>query len=205
MKIYTRVVMDWDGEVLTSESEEYFGPVLECKGSSSSTSVDEAYNARLATIQERQQEIADEYFAYWGEYQKPYEIQQTQANTELLPYETTYSKNKLQDQISTMGMTQPLKTNFFQQASQGKDVQGQMALAQADVAKGFRDTQAATSRAMGRMGVNPDSGRFAGVNASNDLAKAAAVAGARTQARVSTEDENFKRLALGMQYGQSGS
>jgi hypothetical protein len=204
MKVYTRIIFDWDGNVIEEDSIIHDGNVSLCKGSSSSTTVDKEYNKRLAVIQERQQDIADKYFSYWEEYQKPYEMQQIAANTELLPRETEYSKASLDDKIQTLGMMQPVKTNFFQQAAEGKDVHGQMAMAQADVAKGFEDTQAATSRAMGRAGVNPSSGRYAGVSASTDLAKAAAVAGARTQARTATEDENFKRLSVGMQFGMQG-
>lgn len=173
--------------------------------------------------------MAEQYYAYWDEIQKPYEIEQTTANRNMLPYETeAYMQQlvtaadqseaqrelipwqtgaeqaRLADQIDTIGQMQPLKTNFFQQASEGKDVAGAMASAQADVAKGFEDAAAGTARNMSRMGVNPNSGRFAGVNAEQDLAKAAAVAGARTQARTTTEDENFRRLALGMQYGMQG-
>ena len=232
MKIYTRIVLDFETmTVLESESYEHDGDVALCKGgSSSSTTVDKEYNARLAAIQERQQDIADQYFAYWEQVQQPYETAQVAANTELLPYETATSREQtvlagqqaqagqtllplqtdaaraqLEDQIQTLGMMEPVKTNFFQQAAQGVDVNGRVAQAQADVAKGFQDTQAATARQMSRMGVNPNSGRFAGVTASNDLAKAAAVAGARTTARTTAEDENFKRLALGMQYGLQGS
>lgn len=231
MKVYSRVVIDFETmDVLSSESYEYDGPVSMCKGGGSTTSVDKEYNKRLAAIQERQQDIADQYFQYWEQYQKPYEIQQTEANTTLLPFETEAArqqtilagqqaqvgqdllplqtdaaKAKLQDQISTLGMMQPLKTNFFQQASQGVDVQGRMGQAQADVAKGFQDAHEGTAMAMSRMGVNPASGRFAGVASSQDAAKAAAVAGARTQARTAAEDENFKRLSLGMQFGMQGS
>ena len=232
MRVYTRVVIDMaTGTTEHAEGYVYSGAVALCKGgSSSSTTVDKEYNKRLAAIQERQQDIADQYFAYWNEVQKPYETLQAQSNTELLPYETEAYKQqqlltgqqaqagqellpwqtgaaqaKLADQIDTIGQMQPVKTNFFQQAAQGKDVAGAMASAQADAAKGFEDAAAATARNMSRMGVNPNSGRYAGVNAEQDLAKAAAVAGARTQARTTTEDENFRRLALGMQYGMQGA
>ena len=131
--------------------------------------------------------------------------QQAQAGQELLPWQTGAAQAQLADKIDTIGQMQPVKTNFFQQAAQGKDVAGAMASAQADAAKGFEDAAAATARNMSRMGVNPNSGRYAGVNAEQDLAKAAAVAGARTQARTTTEDENFRRLALGMQYGMQGA
>ena len=231
MRVYTLVVIDMaTGTTEHAECFEHSGAVALCKGSSSSTSVDKEYNKRLAAIQERQQDIADQYFNYWNEVQKPYETLQTEANTRMLPYETeSYMQQlvtsaqqseaqrellpwqtgaaqaQLADQIDTIGQMQPVKTNFFQQAAQGKDVAGAMASAQADAAKGFEDAAAATARNMSRMGVNPNSGRFAGVNAEQDLAKAAAVAGARTQARTTTEDENFRRLALGMQYGMQGA
>lgn len=228
MEVYTRIVMDIETlEVIEKESFEYSGEVSLCKGgSSSSTTVDKAYNARLAAIQERQQNIADEYFKYWEQYQKPYEILQTQSNTQLLPYETETAKQqqvlagqqakagqellplqtgaakaKLEDQIETLGMMKPVKTNFFQQAAEGVDVQGRMGMAQADVAKGFSDADAQTRMDMSRLGVNPNSGRFLAARGSADRAKAAAVAGARTTSRLNSEDENFKRLATGMQFG----
>ena len=231
MKIYTEVVIDMRSmSEISSESYEHDGDISLCKGgSSSTTTVDKAYNARLAAIQERQQNIADQYFKYWEEYQKPYEILQTQSNTQLLPLETETAKQQqilagkqaqagqellplqtdaakaqLQDSIETLGMAKPVKTNFFQQAAQGVDVQGRMGMAQADVAKGFQDAQAETNMAMSRMGVNPTSGRFAAAGASKDLAKAAAVAGARTATRLSSEDENFRRLTTGMQFGMRG-
>ena len=69
-----------------------------------------------------------------------------------------------------------------------------MALATADVANAWKDTNAASNRAAARMGVNPNSGRFQGINAALDTQKAAQLAGARTQARVGAEQENFDRL-----------
>lgn len=38
MKIYTRIVMDWDGNVIESESYEYCGPVMRCDRSIQQTS-----------------------------------------------------------------------------------------------------------------------------------------------------------------------
>jgi hypothetical protein len=231
MEIYTKIVLDIETlEVVEKDSFEYSGEVALCKGgSSSTTTVDKAYNRRLAAIQERQQDIADEYFRYWDEYQKPYEILQTQSNTELLPLETETAKQqqllagqqaqagqellplqtdaakaKLEDQIETIGMMKPVKTNFFQQAAEGVDVQGRMGMAQADVAKGFADAETGTRMFMSRMGVNPNSGRFAAAASATDRAKAAAVAGARTTSRLNSEDENFRRLATGMQFGMQG-
>lgn len=39
MNIYTRIVMNWDGDVLEAQAEQYAGPVALCKGKSSTPSV----------------------------------------------------------------------------------------------------------------------------------------------------------------------
>lgn len=65
MKIITRIVMNiTTGKVLEEESYDYSGPIAECKGggSSSTTTVDPIYNARMAALSERNQEMADEMF-----------------------------------------------------------------------------------------------------------------------------------------------
>ena len=238
MKIYTRVVIDMaDGSVLEEDSFEHHGDVALCKGSSSTTTVDKEYNSRMASISERQQDMAEEYFQYWNDYQKPYEIAQIQANTQLLPKETDLAMKKLDaesellpgqtalskaqtsaamellpgqtelskaqtaDKMDTLQQMQPVKTEFFKQSAQGVDINQRVGAASADVANSYKDVAAKTVRDMSRMGVGPDSGRFAGMNAANDVNQAAAVAGARSQARVAGEQENFNRLNQAMAYG----
>lgn len=64
MKVYTRVVIDMKTlETLAAESFEYTGPVAECKGGGSTTTVnvDKEYNARMASIYEDQQAMAREF------------------------------------------------------------------------------------------------------------------------------------------------
>ena len=68
-----------------------------------------------------------------------------------------------------------------------------MGLATADMANAWKDTEATTRRANARIGVNPNSGRYQGIQAAMDTQKAAQMAGARTQARVGAEQENFER------------
>lgn len=51
----------------------------------------------------------------------------------------------------------------------------------------------AAVRDMTRMGINPNSGRFAGMSQSFALKRAAAEAGARNQARLQARNENFQR------------
>jgi hypothetical protein len=63
-------------------------------------------------------------------------------------------------------------------------------------------------RDMTRMGINPNSGRFAGMSQSYALNRAAAEAGARNQARLQARNENFQRANsianLGYNYNSLG-
>ena len=200
--IYTRIVFDMNtGDTLDAEGHMYDGPVSECKGgggggtsTTTTNTVDYAYNARMATLSEEQQDWAREYFGVWQRYNKPYEIEQAKANMEMLPYETELYKSQLEASQQMLPQQAAAATQFLNSASQGVDVNERMALAAADSANAWKDVQAATARASARMGVNPNSGRFAGIQAAQDTQKAAQMAGARTQARVGAEQENFDRL-----------
>ena len=99
MKIYTMVHIDMaTGETIEENYFEWNGPVDFCKGgggSSTTNTVDYAYNARMAALSEEQQAWARDYYNMWQQYQKPYEIAQTQANMEMLPLETELYKQQL--------------------------------------------------------------------------------------------------------------
>lgn len=65
MKIYNEIRWNIEtGEITHEDSFEYVGPMAECKGGGSTTTntQDTAYNARLAAIQESQQEMAETAF-----------------------------------------------------------------------------------------------------------------------------------------------
>lgn len=63
MKVYEQIVISIaTGEVLSERAFEYSGPVVECKGGGGD--VDEEYNARMATIAEKQQGIGDQMWNY---------------------------------------------------------------------------------------------------------------------------------------------
>ena len=66
-----------------------------------------------------------------------------------------------------------------------------------DVASSFDKAQGAMEREAGRMGVSPNSGRFAGMSRQWALARAAAEAGARTRARRAAEDMGWQRKLQG--------
>lgn len=199
--IHTRIVIDMvTMETLEDEWFEYEGPIALCGGgsgggSSTTNTVDKAYNARMATLSEEQQDWAREYFSVWQDYQKPYEIAQAKANMEMLPLETQLYKNQLQSANALIPQQTQAAKQFMDAALSGVDVNERMALAAADTSSAWKDAQAATNRANARLGVNPNSGRYQGITAALDTQKAAQIAGAKTQARVGAEQENFDRLA----------
>ena len=206
MKIYTRIEIDMETmAVMHEESFEYDGIVSQCGGgsgggSSTTNTVDYAYNARMATLSEEQQGWARSYYDMWNTYTKPYEIAQAQANLEMLPYETNLYKQTLQSATSLLPQQTEAAQKYLDASTKGVDVNERMALATADTANAFKDTTAANTRAAARLGVNPNSGRYQGIAAAQQTTQAAQLAGARTQARVEAEAENYDRLKNAASY-----
>lgn len=211
--IYTRVVIDMaSGKVLEQDGFVYDGPVAECGGGSGSggggstttNTVDKAYNARMAAIAEEQNTWARDYFNMWQQYYKPYEIAQARSNLEVLPMETDLYKKQLASASELLpGQTQAAR-QFLTASTQGVDVNERMALATADTANAWKGVGEQTARANARMGVNPNSGRYQGIQAALGTQQAAQLAGARTQARVGAEQENYDRLAKAAGFNASG-
>lgn len=91
----------------------------------------------------------------------------------------------------------PLERGLVQQAQQfnteayREQLAGQAA---ADAARAFGVTQAAGERSMASMGVNPASGRFAGLQNQNQLGLAAQRAAAMTGGRQSAEQFGYARM-----------
>ncbi|MDM8214938.1 hypothetical protein QUW15_01975 [Desulfovibrio piger] len=208
MRIYTRIAMSMrTGRILRAEFVHFHGPVALCKGgggSSTTNTVDYGYNDRMATLSEEQQAWAREYFNMWQKNFKPLEIAQAQANLSLLPLETDLYKKQLSAASTLLPQQTQAASSFLSAATKGVDVNERMALATADAASAWKDVQAQTTRANARMGVNPNSGRFQGINAALDTQKAAQLAGARTQARVGAEQENFDRLKAAAGFNATG-
>jgi hypothetical protein len=148
-------------------------------GSSSTTSVDYAYNARMAAIAEQQQAMAGEYYQYYKDYYQPYEKEQMAANRQLLPYQTD-----LQKQALIMG-------------GQALDPNAAMDTAAADVAQSYEGAQDSIVRNLSKRGVTMDSGQAMQMQKEMALERAKAIGGARTGAR-----RNISNAALGFIGGQ---
>lgn len=197
--IYTRVVFDMTtGDMLEQEGYWHDGPVSECKGggggSSTTNTVDYEYNARMATLSEEQQGWARDYYSMWQQYQKPYEIAQARTNLALLPTEMNLYKKQLDAATELLPAQTSAAKQFLAASAKGVDVNERMAQATADSANAWKNVGDANLRENARIGVNPNSGRFQGIQAAMGTQQAAQLAGARTQARVGAEKENFERL-----------
>ena len=79
--------------------------------------------------------------------------------------------------------------------------------AAADAGLAFSRTQAANRRAMGAMGVNPNSGRFAGIQNASNLALAANRANAMSNTRMQADQMGYARKldAVGLGRGLAGA
>ncbi|MGD9826872.1 hypothetical protein [Desulfobacter sp.] len=216
--------------------------------------IDAAYNARMASVAEAQQAIAQKNFDFWESDYKPMEqaminsnialiphetnyqaikldneaaliphqtdyeikkmtaeeqlfpsqtklgIAQNEAALSLLPQQTEYAMAKLSDDMQYMEEKAPVRNAFFRESLEGVDVEGRANKAAADAAHAFANSHMSMGRDMARMGVNPNSGRFAAMGTSNAISRAKGIAGAKTSARTNAEQENFSRLTNAMGY-----
>lgn len=191
-------------------------------GGSKVDSVDEKYNDRMATIAEAQQGWAKDYFDMWQTHFKPYEIEQAKTNfanlklendlyntqlstlKDLIPEETALYREQLAGMKANLPAENALyqkqlgaASQFVDASTKGVNVNERMGLATADVANAWKGVGEANARANARIGVNPSSGRFQGTQAALQTQQASQMAGARTQARVGAEQENYDRLMKG--------
>jgi len=150
-------------------------------GTTSTTTVDEAYNARMATIAEAQQKMAQEYYQYYKDYYQPYEKQQIAANQSLLPYQTDVQQKALLAGASAL------------------DPDAAMDTAAADVAQSYEGAQDSITRSLAKRGVRMDSGQALQLQKETALERAKAIGGARTGAR-----QNINKYALALLGGQGG-
>ena len=204
----------------------YDGPVAECKGGGSSSTnsttnitnvVDEEYNRRLAEIQERAQDLSDKYYAFWEKTSAPLESAQAQIKLEQTPLEGEVSKGALQLQKAqneaqlgllplqtdvTKGVLN-LKKDSLPQVSEltksflTKSAEG----VNADVWANRAGTDQSIAASQQNKQLMRNSGAFTNAMKDSSLQNAAQVAGARTKAFQSAEDENYKRLASGVSAG----
>ena len=211
MKIYTKVVIKIaTGQIINQEGYDYDGPIASLKGGAEIDSVDEAYNARMATIAEAQQKMAEEYFTFWQSQYKPYEAEMLEANRGLIPQETALRGAQLQGGIdiapmqaeatkARLGGAPDAIRDFY--GSTDVDVGQRMDIAGSDAAQQFDKSQGQFQRNLSRMGVMPGSERSLSMQQDFALERARGIGGARTRARRYADEDQFNRFKSAASFG----
>lgn len=147
----------------------------------------EGYNANLLSSKQNDLDIYNQYNPdlLTGQYQNA--IDGTEYNANVL--------DAHQLDLDLYNQSRGMVEDYYQQAQEGLDINDQMSLAKADVAQAFANTQKANNMQMARMGVNPNSGKYADQSRLNATNQALATAFAGTSARRNAEETNFNRLA----------
>ncbi|WP_022667924.1 hypothetical protein [Desulfospira joergensenii] len=134
----------------------------------------------------------------------PTQTELTQAQNEsalsLIPGQTELAQKELEYGSAAIDAKTPVMNAFYKESLEGVDVEDRANKAAAYVSQAFDTSNAILGRSTARMGVNPNSGRYASLTTSNALDRAKAVASAKTTARTNAEDENYQRLTNAMGY-----
>ncbi len=191
------------------------------KGGSSTTSTttnnyDPAYNAKMADIAERQQVMAEDQWDMYKTYFQDYEISAAQSNKELLPYMTDSTREQLQYQgeaaaanrelmpaataltKTELESAKPVAEKFYKDALEGVNIGERMDSASNEVKAAAKLGEDMRRREISRMGIDPTSSVFATATNKAALDTSRNIAGARTAAKTTAEQENFGRLATAM-------
>lgn len=170
----------------------------------------------------------DKMFGYQDEQMAMAKEAQTKANAysdkQLEMQDYQFNQGKEQDAYNKATF-RPVEGQMVDEAMNYDSPERQQAMAaeaKADVMDGAARAKTTTERNMASMGVNPASGRFAGVSTAADTATALSAAGAQNQARTKVRDmgimlrkdaANYSKgmsstaaqsYGIGMQAGQSG-
>ncbi len=170
---------------------------------------------RMAAVAERQMTMAEEQWQLGKEVYMPYEKLMVASNIELIkPHEElmgarlkegTYDiaqdrtrRNLIRSQLTgELRDSADVPGKFYDETD--IDIEDRMAKAQADVEQAYGGVEGEWRRSAGRMGIAPDSGRFASIRGKMLGQKTGDIAGARTTARRTGLDDRWARLGAAMQ------
>lgn len=143
-----------------------------------------------------QKQTADEMLAFYKQQYndiKPILQQVTQAEMDMMKSNQARADEYADYERTTF---RPLEQSIVKEANEYSTAGKREALATqaaGDVNMAFSNARAQESRGLSRLGVNPNSGRFAALNNQLTLGQAATAAGAQTKARVDAENMGFAR------------
>jgi uncharacterized membrane protein YdfJ with MMPL/SSD domain len=162
-------------------------------GGGGGSGYDAAYNARLASVAEAQQRMADEQMDFWRSDYKPMEQAQIKANQELIPSETAYQKEQLGQLTQQLKDTAPVKQQLLTDALAYKP-DSIVDMAVNDALQAYAGTRQMTDRNLASRGVNPSSSQYVAMNRDNSVDLAKTMGLVKTQARNLAETEQRNRL-----------
>lgn len=225
MKVWTKIEFEWDAEkgeyvqnVEASESIDYEGPVAQCGGGGkggggSAPSPDPQIGQaalKNAQVGEDWLTFAKEQFAAGNVRQKEMdELNKTVIDQQLATQEQT-NQWAQEDRQRTKSVFQPLQDEFIKTANEyGTQARQDQAASEAmtDVQKAAANNNQIQQRNMASMGINPASGRFAGISRADATNTALAEAGAANAARTQMRDKSLalKADAINMGSGLASS
>jgi hypothetical protein len=117
--------------------------------------------------------------------------QQLAAESELLPGQTEVAAAQLTSEKERQGVMKSL----YKDALTGVDVEGRVSEHRAGVQQAFKQETGIATRNLGRMGIDPSSGRGSAMFQNIGLEKAKATSLGETQIRRGAETEDFQRKA----------
>ena len=165
-----------------------------------------------AAISKEQLDLYKEIYADYKKYLKPLEIEQVQAERDLVPFRQRaiedYINSGIENREFYETVYRPIEEEFARQAREGIADRTQFLTSRAanEVDKQFDNQRDRTRRNYERQGLDdPGSGQFRGLNRGYDVAQAAARANQINNTRVNeerrVEDVNFSRLGDGVRAG----
>jgi len=175
---------------------------------------DSADTARM--IADSQIKISEEQWSMYKGIFAPYEAELVDAHRQIIPKQTELDlatiEAKKQDvegrmplndelrqqQMRSLTRSEPVEQAFYNEATNGLNVQDKMNAAQADVQQGYDVAAPQMNRQYSRMGLSPGGGKFTDAMAKMTYSKAKDIAFARTNARRTADATNFDRLGSAM-------
>lgn len=125
-------------------------------------------------------------------------LEQIASQRELLPGQTELAGEQISDTLTGLKEKAPVRSAFYKSALDGINIDERVNNAAADATQSFGTANAVNRRNTARMGINPNSGRFAEESRTSSLDMAKTVASAKTGARTLAELEQFGRLQTAM-------
>ena len=155
-------------------------------------------------------DFAKEQFAEGNERQADTDALNTKVINQQLKSQDEANIWAKEDRSRTLNTFQPVEDAFVKTAQEYDTPEKQAAAAaaaKADVLSSATTQQQASARQMASMGINPDSGRFAGITRAQDTNTALAAAGAQNNARQIVRDKGLalKADAINMGKGLASS